>query len=435
MNIFDKTLKKINGPINVVRLEGVVKKVRKVIYVFMDQHHDVIIQTECNNIYSKDIQYYFAEGFTNLKNINRTYDFFLEISATDIENLGYGQSYNSIVNYRTKYILQVRKLFRKLFVFNPKNNKVSTSDYFKNVRLHYMDIRDYFSNDITLYLSQIVNDMTSMLKNNIIDLAILRSTANRLKKIRNLYGIIHEIIKSYQSSKRKIAKKISVIKFYQQVQYPDAYNTLSIDEYNEIVRNNMNYLINKLYNDYQNKDVKQFMTNQINVIGEKILQLINECDKRIEDCIRTRNMIEYKANKLNKDVEAIPGLKYGYSISSKYFYNMLTHLVNSHIELSDMSMIIFTRFMDIYFLRRFLDKEYITNAITYTGSYHSNVYIELLVKHFDFKITHVAYSQIPQLDKLNEKVKTSDLDDLARIFYPPIRSQCSDITHFPDNFL
>lgn len=92
--------------------------------------------------------------------------------------------------------------------------------------------------------------------------------------------------------------------------------------------------------------------------------------------------------------------------------------------------------MDIYFLRRFLDKDYITNAITYTGSAHSNTYINILVKDFGFKITHASYSKIPDIDELNNIVKrTINSNDLGEYLYPPIQSQCSDVTHFPENFL
>ena len=45
----------------------------------------------------------------------------------------------------------------------------------------------------------------------------------------------------------------------------------------------------------------------------------------------------------------------------------------------------FGRFTDIFFLRRFLDKEYITNAIVYAGALHINTYIDILIKEFDFK--------------------------------------------------
>lgn len=81
-----------------------------------------------------------------------------------------------------------------------------------------------------------------------------------------------------------------------------------------------------------------------------------------------------------------------------------------------------------------MDKDYITNAITYTGSYHSNVYIGILSRDFGFKITHVSYSKISDLGDLNKKIIKMDAGEMAELLYPPIKSQCSDLTKFPENF-
>ena len=88
----------------------------------------------------------------------------------------------------------------------------------------------------------------------------------------------------------------------------------------------------------------------------------------------------------------------------------------------------------MFFLRRFLDKKYITNAITYTGAFHFNVYIDILAKDFGFKITHAAYSKYPNLDELNRQVLKTDFGELGFIFNQPIRTQCSNLEDFPKNF-
>ncbi len=85
-------------------------------------------------------------------------------------------------------------------------------------------------------------------------------------------------------------------------------------------------------------------------------------------------------------------------------------------------------------MRRFLDKDYITNAITYTGSAHSCTYIEILTQEFDFVITHTSYSTISDLSELNRVVKTKKSTELDEIFYPPILNQCSELSNFPKNF-
>nr|URM62503.1 hypothetical protein [Mimivirus sp.] len=96
----------------------------------------------------------------------------------------------------------------------------------------------------------------------------------------------------------------------------------------------------------------------------------------------------------------------------------------------------FARLMDIYFLRRFLDKKYITNAIVYTGMFHSTTYIQILIKNFDFKITHVSYSSINNMKELNNRIKTTNLGEkeINEIFLQKMYTQCSDMTNFPDMF-
>jgi hypothetical protein len=78
---------------------------------------------------------------------------------------------------------------------------------------------------------------------------------------------------------------------------------------------------------------------------------------------------------------------------------------------------LFVRYMDIFFLRRFLDKKYITHAVTYTGIAHSIAYIQTLVQDFDFKITHASYNYFNDINKLNKEIKNiknrSDMENFS----------------------
>ena len=90
--------------------------------------------------------------------------------------------------------------------------------------------------------------------------------------------------------------------------------------------------------------------------------------------------------------------------------------------------------MDAYFLRRFLDKDSITNAVAYTGIYHSINYIFFLVKYSNFKITHCSYIN-GDISTISQKIKNSKNSiDIHNIFYPSKFIQCTNLSEFPDLF-
>lgn len=96
---------------------------------------------------------------------------------------------------------------------------------------------------------------------------------------------------------------------------------------------------------------------------------------------------------------------------------------------------IFADIMDLYTLRKFLDKNYITNVIAYTGISHSCNYIDILVKNFGFKLTHSTNIIGSDIEEMNEFIKQNDLinDDDLKIF-PDEQLQCIDMGDFPKNF-
>lgn len=64
--------KKINGPINVIRLE----KQNKVIYLFMNFREDLYKQTQCDSVHNNDITEYLVSNFDELSKQDKIYDFF-----------------------------------------------------------------------------------------------------------------------------------------------------------------------------------------------------------------------------------------------------------------------------------------------------------------------------------------------------------------------
>jgi len=94
--------------------------------------------------------------------------------------------------------------------------------------------------------------------------------------------------------------------------------------------------------------------------------------------------------------------------------------------------------MDIYFLRRFIDKDYIQNVISYTGNAHSIRILIFLLKNYNMEITHCVYST-QSIDYINKYVKSKNVDieknlyDVLQLFYNTDLKQCSDISDFPEH--
>ena len=110
-NMFDPNVEQVSGPINVIRLEGTVHGIPKVIYLFADLHMPPAKQTQCSNVYSQNISKYFAENFYELNDSDIVYDFFLEIDPSFARiNRDDDQIFE-----RERYLSQLRKFFSNIF--------------------------------------------------------------------------------------------------------------------------------------------------------------------------------------------------------------------------------------------------------------------------------------------------------------------------------
>lgn len=192
------------------------------------------------------------------------------------------------------------------------------------------------------------------------------------------------------------------------------------------------YLLNKMYHSYNHDVVKQFAHNEINKIVDDLHSLVSQSNK----AIKTFNKIFITvANSADNDLQKNPvSGYYNYGLSFYTQHRMTETIYLELIKIANNLRGYFIKFMDVYFIGRFLDKDYITNAIAYTGASHSVVYIDILCKQFDFKVTHFHYAKIPDLEELNVEIRKTDLPDLDAIFFPPFLEQCSDITNFPEKF-
>lgn len=127
----------VSGPINVVRLEGEINGVNKVLYSMFDFHMDLEEQLQCDDIESIPITQYLIKNFKEMTKGDIKYDFLLETYPDAINNRTY-------VNTE-KYIWDIQRMLKKIITRDYKKNKTLVTDKYPNVRFHYIDIRVYLN--------------------------------------------------------------------------------------------------------------------------------------------------------------------------------------------------------------------------------------------------------------------------------------------------
>ena len=368
----------INGPVNVARLEGKIGSVPKVIYLFMDRHDSVVHQTECTDIFAKDVNTYFVDTFKEIKGSDTTYDFFMETNLGESKE---SQS-DSFFQLRERYIDDMIRLFTGLFRFDNDSNKIKINEVFENVRLHYLDIRDH--------LQVTIRDEYQL------DNVLGRINPRNLK-LRDLKLVSFEL-KSIRDNLQKLLDLFSK---------PIGSNNTVIDDSNipyNLDPKIVSYFVRKMEDQYHHQDVKKILNDALQKLlsmGKEIMAHINQLIAKYDSLVKEKTLLP---SHILFD-ETYPIIDEG--------------LINFYARLTD-----------IFMLRRFLDKDYITNAITYSGIAHSSYYINVLVNRFGFKLTHLA-NKTGSLALTLKDIKAGNKG--TSIFMQ--QGQCSDMTSFPKHFL
>ena len=404
---YDPNSKNVSGPINVVRLEGQINNITKIIYLFMDFHIPLGRQRQCTNIYAHSVQQYFAQNFSQLNDRDKMYDFFLEIFPSDLHREYLNQSYSEM------YIIDLRRFFKKLLVFDQEQNKISLSQYFKHVRFHYMDIRNYYIVNFHTKFPALWSVYHSWLDWTNIDPHSLTHMQDELQLMRQKLLFAIELLAHKSDSKQTY----HVVK--------EAANPQAKDE------DNFSYFLHKIKHRYHYPVIKKKLTmyleetqQNLEIAAAEVEALLKKCTEYGKLMAETESHLEY-----DKKTE-----EYDYGLAPYVRREMIKNIGNDLEHLQDNIINHFVVLMDVYFLRRFLDKDYITNAIVYTGARHSSNYVRILIQSFGFKVTHVSYSKITDLTVLNMKLKHASWFAIEGLLLPPIFKQCSDMSHFPDNF-
>jgi hypothetical protein len=405
-NIMNTSL--INGPINVIRMEGQINNIHKIIYIYMDYHLPTNRQLQCDDT-AIDIQYHFAE---NLKNVDKNIDFFLEIWPSHIstkQNIYRGRYIDEVARYFKKHIHHKKNIKETSLKRNKTLKRNETINNKNIIRYHFIDIRDVLETNIYRLLSDLLDIFGSYSCNKTYpDTKLL---IDLITKLHNNYNLLYDITFNHK-------------KYDESTILPEYKDTYIIIE----------YYINKIKSKYENKNIASIINNKLNTFIKPYFDNIFNLLKNVNNIIKQIEKIDTSFLNLKlQDVNGIKKYSYGYLSSN---LNKLIFELNDLINIIDNeSLHLFSRYVDVFFLRRFLDKNYITNAITYTGSAHSIIYITTLLQDFDFKITNYSYSKINNIDELNKKIKNAKENyEIEELLYPSILTQCSNLKNFPSKF-
>jgi hypothetical protein len=210
----------INGPVNIVKLNGNANGVNKTLNIFFDFHNKI---SKCDQEPNINIEKYLENKFNNSKS---RLDFYLEITKSNFENSNFAKN---------SYLEEVSKLF--------KNNK----QLFPFVKFHCIDIREEESSydtcienicniienslDANLSNSEIdeINNNLNKIKKNIIQLKInIASLFNNQTLNNYIQNFINHkidlIIKLIKKIKKEVKMKIPNDRFNKSVKYGTHYN-------------------------------------------------------------------------------------------------------------------------------------------------------------------------------------------------------------------
>jgi len=408
----------VNGPINVVHLTGSVGKIEKSIYLFMDFH--IQHQTKCENIRSIDVDKFFIDTYDRAakNDPKKIYDFFMERGPLE--------PYTINPKEKGIYIETMIDIFYKSFKINLTKNKVLKSDTIPNVRFHHVDIRDYVV-DLDVYYNII------RMADNLWD-----QKGYSINSMRHLYQSINDAIqqsriyKLYEYTYKNMIKTNPILK----KKFLSTGRNIKYDVPLIDLDNMAKKAIYKLRYAYQHDSIKK---NINEIMDSDLLKLYNALSTKMENLMKHISGIIKEHEKYgehdHRDIllQQIDGT-YDYGISKKIILDNIRFIYDTMKEIANIFMDIGVMYMDLFLLRRFLDKDYVKHASAYTGAFHSVDYIRLLIKYFGFEITHYSYLKNNNIKQAHDMAKkSSSMHDMTALFYPVIFLQCSDLGSFPED--
>lgn len=399
----------VNGPINVARVEGTIYGIKKVLYLFMDYHNNVLYQSQCDNFDNIDLNKYMIKEFreANGKTPEKVFDLFLEISNTRAHE-------NMVQMYKARYIDEVQRFF--------SHETLSEKKAIPNVRYHYIDIRDFLKTSI----NDISHNLYHAVKNSSVNDSMTQSDYEYiLASLQQLSDSVHMTYDLLYPNKQNNQKRQSANK-----------NNKILSNNNEQNYEIVKQFMNKIMTKYNHNELPRKFTELFDIIKNNFDEIFKLIDQMRESLIVNKPLLSFHPEFLNK-ISSDKKYYYSYGKDVIRYIEFISQLEILESKLSLLIVMTFAMVVDLFFLRRFLDKDYVQNAVVYTGIAHSITYIYMLVKHFDFKITNVSYlADRNTPESATAFIKKSKIGDpeIDKLFYPPSLYQCSNMSDFPTNF-
>lgn len=395
----------INGPTNVVRLEGNVGDKEKSLYLFFDIRRG---DGECEGLDNTDIHKYILKTFRKAKTVHpsTTFDFFLQAHAGTLEipNEEYDWTYKS------GYSESMDKLYQLL------NRKKYIQSGQVNVRTHYTDITNLMKYMFLrhesiphLQLNNIINSSDHMWNDVSLYTRTLNSMGDEIKLFERDINKLKELIQTGDKLKKKKVKSMT--------------NLETVNDFDDIISN----IVRKISGIYKNKKIGTILNGLMKRIIEyldKVLKMI----KKYKDSIN--NAVSFVGTFGKKNMFGQDFIECRRKISE-----LSLHARELEVQWDFMSMYM----VDLYMLRRFLDKDYVTTSIYYSHEYHSVQVMFILVKYFGFKITHIGKSETSS-SVLNDLIINDKRMDiifgLEELYYMVTsKAQCVNMKGFNKYFM
>jgi hypothetical protein len=421
----------VNGPVNGFRLEGKVGNINKVVYLFGDYHYPISGETKCDSFTSDDfINYFYKTMEKTDKNIR--YDFIYEnyFNVDMFEEYKYSNS-----RYREKYLDEIRKFVDSdMDIKEYKKDKQiklenKGSKTFKNLRLHYLDVRSFFGRNVLLQTEQdnfyFLDNFDKNFQFWMIDRLIIN-----FYNMKNHLNFLADHLSVMAYNKKKT--------FVDKIKIKDDHIQEEIKKYSDIIKAQeprMKQYSEKMFKKYKNKEIKDKISKSdilITVLShiKSVVKKLNGCLKKLLQLKEIGKISSFDLNKHTIQKKS----EYNYGIDYIKTKKLFFQVKIKYEILYDDYIVLYAYLTDLYMLRRFLDKDYIEHAIVYTGMTHTQNYIRTLIKDFGFIITNLDYSKL-SIKETNEVVPKKTVYELSELLRKPIFKQCVDMEKFPENFL